>query len=492
LVTSEIEVSAPQEEILVSTKQRNLALAGQGGGKSHIAGLLSADFVINYPFVRGFIGANTYSQLAKSTLDRVFQVWLNTFGWAKGKQFVVDVIPPKHFKQLHVALKSYENTICFDNGAVIFTASLDNYKMIDGTQFGWGILDETKDTKEEAVKEVITGRLRESGMWVKDGVVYTDHKLGLEVGAEPWNPLYILTSPAKVYWINEWFELSDKYDEISNRIFSETDYYSLQTSDKHVVIYSSYHNQNNLPANYIEQRKKDLAGNQNLIEMLVYGSPIAKSGGEMFSEFKRLRHVRPVEFSPCVSIHVSLDFNVVPYISMTCWQIINKNGNYSVRAFDEIALSSPRNKTEELCKELERKYLQEKKCPLFFYGDASGKNQSTVSLEHNYDILERVLSRYLNDNSNRVIKKNPSVVASRDFTNKILADGYSNIELIIDPKCKKLILDLEFLKEGPDGGKLIERTKDPVTGQTYEKYGHMSDTLRYFLISAFSNLYKPE
>jgi hypothetical protein len=42
----ELEVSEPQREILLSTKQRILGLAGQGGGKSHTAGLISADFVL--------------------------------------------------------------------------------------------------------------------------------------------------------------------------------------------------------------------------------------------------------------------------------------------------------------------------------------------------------------------------------------------------------------------------------------------------------------
>jgi len=485
-LTSEIKISRPQNEALHSTKQRILALAGQGGGKSHLAGLISSHFVINFPKVKGFIGANTYSQLSKSTLDRVFNVWKDTFGWVKGKQYVVDIIPPPSFKRLHPALKSYENTISFNNGALIFTASLDNYKAIDGTQFTWAILDETKDTKEEAVKEVVTGRLREQGLWVKDGFIY-DKEVD---GSEAWNPLYILTSPAKVYWINEWFELSDKYEEISKRIFSKTDYFSLETKDKHVVIYSAYHNEDNLPKNFIEQRKSDLAGSQNLIEMLIYGSPIAKAGGEMFNSFQRLKHVKPVTVNKDLPIHVSLDFNVVPYISMICCQIEKVENKYKVKLFDEFALSSPHNKTESLCQHLERKYLIGSKQTVFYYGDASGKNQSTVSIEHNYDILERVLRRYLNANSKRVLRKNPSVVGSRDFCNKIFEDGFPTIEIEIDPKCKNLILDLEFLKESPDGGKLIEKATDKNTGQVYEKFGHMSDCLRYLLISAFKSYYK--
>lgn len=482
----DIDVSDPQEEVLKSTKQRILALAGQGGGKSHLAGLLSADFGINYPHVKGFIGANTYSQLAKSTLDRVFNVWKDVFGWTKGIEYVVDIIPPKTFNQIHPALKSYENTISFNNGALIFTGSLDNYKAIDGTQFCWAILDETKDTKEEAVKEVITGRLREQGLWVKNGCIYIEDI----DGGDAWNPLYILTSPAKVYWINEWFELSDKYEDISNHIFSKTDYYSLTTTDKHVVIYSAYHNEDNLPKNFIEQRKSDLIGSPNLIDMLIYGSPIAKAGGEMFNAFNRLKHVKPITVDKTLPIHISLDFNVVPYISMLCFQIIKIEDKYKVRFFDEFALPSPNNKTEALCQHFENKYLKETKQTIFYYGDASGKNQSTVSTEHNYNILERVLRKYLNNNSNRLLRRNPSVVGSRDFCNKILSDGIPVIEVEIDPKCKNLILDLEFLKESPDGGKLIEKATDKNTGQVYEKFGHMSDAFRYALISAFKTYFK--
>lgn len=494
-MTNEILVSAPQNEILVSTKQRILALAGQGGGKSHMAGLISADFVINYPQAKGFIGANTYQQLSKSTLDRVFNVWKETFGWVNGREFVVNITPPKRFVKTHAKLESYDKTICFDNGAIIFTASLDNYKAIDGTQFTWAILDETKDTKEEAVKEVITGRLREKSLWVKDGIIITDETLANELGAEGWNPLYILTSPAKVYWINEWFELSDKYDKISERIISKTDYYSLETEDKKIVIYSAYHNEHNLPKNFIEQRKKDLAGNQNRIEMLIYGSPIAKAGGELYKRFDRLTHVRDIEKINGLPIHISLDFNRVPYIVMTCWQIVVDGSKYKAQCFDEITLSSPKNTTEELCKEFIFRHLSgiEKPPAIFYYGDATGNTvRDTVGHKHNFNIVDEVMRRYLNDNSKRVLKGNLSVANTVDFVNKIFYGGIENIEMIIGSKCKKLILDFEFLKEDPNGGKLIEKTKDEVTGQSCEKYGHASDAARYFIVSAFKDFYKPK
>lgn len=482
-----IILSKPQEEVLRSTKQRILALAGQAGGKSHIAGLISAELIINYPQARGFIGANTHNQLSKATLDRVFQVWGEMFNWKRDKQYTVNIAPPKEWIKYGQKLESYEKTICFDNGAVIFTASLENYMAIDGTEFTWGILDETKDTREEAVKEVITGRLRQKTLWAKDGLIY-DKPID---GSVSWNPLYVLTSPAKVRWINEWFELDDKYEEISKKIFSKTDYYTLETKDKQVVIYSTYHNEKNLASGYIEQRLADLKGSPHLVDMLIYGSPIAKSGGEFFSQFRRLEHVQEFEMEDA-PIHISLDFNLVPYITMTCWQIILKDEIYQVNCFDEICLKSPKNNTEDLCKEFEFRHLYNKKYPIFYYGDYSGRTGTTIVKDdiHNYTTLERCLSKYLNDNSNRATRKNPSITGSRDFCNKAFVEGLP-IRIKIHPRCKNLIADLEFLKEGPDGKKLKEYAVDE-SGRRYEKLGHCGDSFIYFLISAFNSFYKSE
>lgn len=493
---NEIKVSNPQHEILCSTEDRVLFLAGQGSGKTFEGGLLSAEFIINQPHMIGFIGANTYSQLSKSTLKGIFECWQKVFGWVNGIDYVVDKIPPPKFKRLTTNLKDYSGTICFNNGCIIFTASLDNYKAIDGMEIGWAILDETKDTKEEAVKEVITGRLRQIGMWVgSNGLLYNDSNVveGLKLkGAtfKGYNPLFILTSPAKVDWINEWYGLSDDYEEISKRIFSKTDYYSKKKDGKHVVISSAYHNEENLSQGFIEQRIKDLTGNENRINMLIYGSPIAKGGGELFNQFERMTHVAKVPYVPGANLHISLDFNVVPYITMLCAQIINKEGKFTVRIFREICLSSPKNNTEDLCKELITQVIQgNEKTGLYYYGDASGSNANTVSKDHNFDVLEKTLKKYLNDSSKRVLKRNPSVSGSRDFCNKIFAGGF-NIEILIDESCKRLITDFEFLKEGPDGGKLIQHHKDIVTGQQCEKYGHTSDAFRYLLISAFEGYFK--
>jgi hypothetical protein len=486
----EITLSAPQEDFITSACDRNLLLCGIGFGKTHISSLISADFVRNMPHVTGFIGTNTYKQLSKSTLRKIFNVWGEEFNWKRNADYVVNICPPKAWIKYGEQLERYDGTICFSNGAMILTASLDNYTTLDGTEFGWAILDETKDTEEAAAKEVVIGRLRQPGLYISE----SGELIGKpREGFKDWNPLYIITSPAKVDWINEWFDINDQdtIDEIHQHIFSKTDYFSRIKNGKKVVIASSYHNEHNLPKGYIENIINDNAGNQNRINMLVYASPVAKTGGEYVSGFDREKTVKKCELVPGLPIHISLDFNYRPYMSMLCFQIIKTEKGYRVQYFDEIALESPRNNTEAMCRGFAARYLEGKENPGVFYtGDASGKNHNTTSIEHNYDVVRRVLAPYISRSSDRTLMRNPGLDKSRQFINKVHAGGFPSLEIVISPVCKRLILDLEFLKEGPDGGYYKKMEKDPSGNGSYEKYGHMFDAHKYSLIASFESLYE--
>ena len=125
---------------------------------------------------------------------------------------------------------------------------------------------------------------------------------------------------------------------------------------------------------------------------------------------------------------------------------------------------------------------------LFFYGDATGKARDPRASYHNYDIVRRVLNRYLNNYSDRVPAKNPPVIARRDFINALL-EGRHDIEILIDSRCKNLITDLEFVKEDQEGRKLKEVATDAITKQKYEKYGHCSDAMDYFLVAYFRTIF---
>jgi hypothetical protein len=481
----------PQYDILTSRSAVNLFLAGQGSGKTHCAGAISAILVSNFPNAKGLIAANTYDQLNRSTMYRIREVWEETFKmseWDEDKKigcYVIGIQPPKHFNTENHNFDRYNNIISFDNGAVVYIGSFDNYKALDGMEIGWSILDETKDTKEEAVKEVIVGRLRQKGMYVTSDGKLTDQSNG----NEPFNPLYIFSSPAKVEWINEWFEL-DKFEaEINEKIFSETTYFRKKHKNKFVTISSSYLNRDNLPSNYLENQKANL--NSSLQDMLIYGSPFSKSGGEFYKCFNRELHTADTKYDPALGLHVSFDFNVNPYVTCLVWQIHPRpGGGNKIVLIDEICLSSPHNTTAAACAELCRRYKGHTRRTMTVYGDPSGKKADTrLEKGHNdFTIILGALREF--EPRERVALSAPPVEIRGAWINTVLEKNIGELEIVIGRHCKKTIADLTYGKEAPDRTKLKEKYKDPDTGAQVEKYHHCSDAMDYFLCENFQGQFK--
>lgn len=509
----EVIFSEPQAAVLFSRKSQILEMAGKGSGKSETIGISSGTFISEIPKAIGFIGANTEMQLSQSTLDRVFKSWKKVYDFYeydrfhKGGAYVVDKKPPPHFTQYR-KLRNYHGAISFYNGGLIFIGSLENYKAHDGKEFAWAHLDETKDTKKEALKEVIQGRLRQYGLWHDaEGNIVFDEAINQETAKREaltaWNPLYIHTAPALmgVDWLNEMFKLTSFDAEIKEKVLrEERDYFHKEFENKAIVIYSTHHNLHNLPPNYIENQKTNLVTEDAILKH-VYGYPFSKSGGEYYPYFRRDQVVKKVHYNPTLpAVHVSLDFNVLPFMTMICAQI-----KYITRFIDEVGVKhdipedgrrpidvmrisvykgyfpeSPLNTTEALAMLFTHDH-DPKITEVFYYGDASGLNRIPgLGSLTNFGIFESNMRPYLNSASKRVKAPNISPLTRRDLLNKILKGDIPEVEIEIDEEVKELVDDLTLLKLGPTG-KMKEKTENEETKAKYEKRGHPTDALEYLV-----------
>ena len=480
-------VSRPQAAILESTSSINLFLAGIGSGKSHLNGIKCYQFVTMFPNCTGFVGANFYDQLNTSTLFRIREYWksIGVVEWDKDTpngMYIVGKKPPAHFKTANHNFDSYHNIISFINGHVIFMGSMDNARAHEGKEISYAFLDETKDTEESDVKEIIIGRLRQKGMYMVDGKLSTTGTQN-----QQYNPLFITTSPAKVQWLSEWFTLDKYVDEISAKIYSGETFFEKEFENKFVTISSTYHNVHNVGINYINNILENNTEERG--RALVYGNPFSTTGGEFYSSFNRLKHVKLCIYDPKLLLHISFDQNTVPYNSASIWQIIGEGGIWYISCVDEIALPNPRNSTEEVCEEFMLRYANHKS-GLFYYGDASGKARSTMNrdFKHHYEIVEYKLRSYLVNGSDRTQTKNPSIVKRRDFLNLMFEDKLP-IRIAIDDGCKYLIGDLMYLKQALDGTKDKHIVTDRESGEKYQKYGHLSDGMDYIMTELFKSYY---
>lgn len=488
-----LELNAPQADILQAAALRYLLQMGQGGGKTAAIGYVSYLFASKIPETLGLIAANTYGQLSDSTLVEVFKIWKKNFGWTKWTKenpsgfYVINNVPPPSFKPHGFTFTTNYNKIFLRNGAVIMTASLDNYTAIEGRSIGWALLDETADTKVEAIKEVITGRLRDPNIFALQNYdMLTDvfpfcNKDNPRAG-EVTNPLFIFTKPVKEQWLTEFFNLEKYREEIIQDCRSETNYFSKHDASENrvVVIASTYHNAHNLPPDYISQRKMELS--EDMIDLVIYGSPFGKSGQEYYKSFKHSYNVWPVNYIEGLPLHITFDFNTNPYMTGKVWIYYDDGeGNRYWMLLREYAARHPNNSIEGVSRMIIEDWKDVlKKYGMFYYGDATGKNSIPVeSVKNYYNVIESMFRIYIDDHSRCILKQNKrhrsvgaGTLGRRDLMNKCLKGGFG-FRILIDPSCVESIKDYEFVLENKNGVKL--KVKKEINGVVCEERGHMSD-----------------
>lgn len=509
IIEKEVYLSTPQIKVLRSRTSLTLNMAGQRAGKSFLIGFKSGYYISNFPKMKGMIAANTYKQLEQSTMSECKKVWKSIYNLTEFNEknptgnYVVNKKPPKHFHQFEL-FADYNGIISFENGAIVFIASLENYLAHDGKTLGWAELDETKDTREEALKAVILARLSQPGLYYHNNTMeleYIDYIPEKELkDYSPINPCCINTSPSigVVKWLTDMFSLEDDEKEIFNKVTNPNDYFYKKNAHQTVVIFSTYWNAHNLVDNYIENRLSQLSEGEAL--KFVFGFPFGRSGASYYRNFNKANHVRNSAFMPESPIHLTYDFNAVPYMTQIACQVNpnERTKELEINIFKEYCLASPYNSTKSACEHFIQDFEGHHPSPyVYFYGDASGENRQAGSGDHSqFDTVREMLYKFISPRSDRVPKSNKGVFNRRNFIDRILErklqipyDGeIYTVTLYIDPSCVKTIEDFQWLKEGVDG-KLKERVKDPETGASYEKLGHCSDAVEYLICELLEEYY---
>lgn len=206
-----------------------------------------------------------------------------------------------------------------------------------------------------------------------------------------------------------------------------------------------------------------------------------QAGGEFWSGFNTLKHVRPVRPEPQEPIHISLDNNVTPYVTVSVWQCVNKE----IRQIHEIPAKAPNNNAVKAAIMLSR-YLEALRFTnlVYIYGDPSASARSTIDPDNRsfYDKFIEVLRQAGFKVITRVKKSYPEIALSANFINEIYEHCLGGFSIVIDPSCTVSIEDYYSVKHDAEGKMMKTKRKDPTTGVSFEPYGHFSDAKRYFLM----------
>lgn len=290
------------------------------------------------------------------------------------------------------------------NDTIIYTISMENYDTLRGIEVGWCWSDECSFYKEEAFN-VLMGRIRS-----KDAPC-------------TWRGT---TTPNGFNWLYE--------------KFVET---PLPNSE---VIYSkTTDNLSNLDDDYVSLLESSY--DTRLAQQELGGQFVNLNAGKVYYAFDRRAHVKPVPDNGRL-IYIGLDFNVHPLCGVYCIQDGDK-----IKIVDEIYLEN--SNTFEVAKEIIKRYPFQ---GLNIVCDETGNRRKSSSVKINgaYQTDHEILRRA---NLPLIKFRNPAVKDRYNNTNRLLERG----NIIIDPKCKHLIKDLE---------QLVHDNKD-------DMLSHISDALGY-------------
>jgi len=214
----------------------------------------------------------------------------------------------------------------------------------------------------------------------------------------------------------------------------------------------------------------------------------ARSGQEFFKNFNAVSHVGTPKLNHSLPLHISIDNNVYPYIAVVVWQAdLDRKRIWQVA---EIPCKHPINSASGAGKET-LKWLHRNKWEnsIFIYGDPTTKNRNTID-----DNKKTFLDKYLGvlsqsyTTTRRFFNVAPPVGMTADFINA-LWNNWEDWNVTIHEDCIVSIEDYRFTKADANGLVFKERTKDKVSGITYEKRGHFVDGGRYFICKFLESEY---
>jgi hypothetical protein len=319
-----------------------------------------------------------------------------------------------------------ENTLRMkDTGSRIVFRPVDEFERLRGTNLAWFGLDELTYTPEAAWLR-LEGRLR-------------DPKAHRLCGFAVWTP--------KGYdWVFR------KFVEGPSRGYG-------------VVVAQPYENLHLLARvpDFYDRLKESY--DERFFQQEVLGAYLSLSGGTVYSSFARAENVKDLAPDQRLPLLWALDFNVDPMSSLVA-QIVNNK----VLVLDEIVVRN--GTTAEACEEFLRRYPGHQ-AGLHIYGDASGNQRQTTGAS-DYEMIRE----YFQAHSGmtlfyRVPRANPSVRERINLTNAKLRSATGEIGLLVDPKCKELIKDLEQVTYKADSN-AIDKDRDRMRT-------HLSDALGYLL-----------
>lgn len=208
---------------------------------------------------------------------------------------------------------------------------------------------------------------------------------------------------------------------------------------------------------------------------------VIKTGNEFLNSFNVGKNSGEYPYIPGLPIHLSVDSNVLPYISVGYWQVDLSKGK-DMYQIAETTAESPNNTVRRAAKLVSKKIIEiGYNDKIYLHGDASAKAANTID-DNKRSFMDLFIDTLRKDNwtvEDKVGNKNPLVSMTGEFVNAIFEKQLPDLSININDGCRASIDDYLSVQKDANGAILKTKVKDSVTKQSYEEHGHLTDTLRY-------------
>ena len=229
-------------------------------------------------------------------------------------------------------------------------------------------------------------------------------------------------------------------------------------NDDRFIVHGKTTDNTYLPEKYISLLESNY--DANLLKAYRDGEFVNLQADNTYYAFNRKTNVQEVKYNPSLPIRIGMDWNVSPLMSVL-WQQYNDKPN--IRVFDTIELHHSGEGdllTERMCETIKQKYPNS---TYYAYPDATGAARHSSAQFSDIGLTKKAGFQV------KVMHINPLVVNRVNAVNKALEGN-----IIIDPKCKALINDLERVTNIPNTREINKRENPELT--------HASDAFGYSIV----------
>lgn len=251
-----VALSPPQFEFYVNQTKYTLFCGGLGSGKTYAGAWWAITMAIKWPSAIGLITANSYKQLTRATLVKVFEL------------LDQNKIPYKYTKN---------DSVLRIGTAEIHCVSMDNHDDLRGPEYGWAWSDECAFYKKDAF-DVLIARLR------------GPHG----PSNNPWKGT---TTPNGYNWMHDYFVDSP-------------------LKGTKMVTANTLDNLKHLGQDYYDTLRGQF--DSKLAEQELDGAFVNLTSGKVYYAFDRNIHCKEMANQHSGTVFVGLDFNVHPLCGIFC------------------------------------------------------------------------------------------------------------------------------------------------------------------------------